>query len=131
MSRLDEMSSISTADYLRMQARLHPRADWSGVMDSGPAKESVLHHQIIDECKSRGWIALHGSMVQATARTIGEWDFTILADNGRLFFIECKTGKGKLSPEQIGMIAWAAKLGHGVHVVRSLEEFINIVNRKD
>ena len=98
------------------------------VQGLGPAVgcERDLHIQILDECKRRGWIALHGSMAEATARIVGEWDFTILADNGRVFFIEIKTKTGKLSTAQQGMIQWAAKLGHKVHVVRSLQEFLEL-----
>lgn len=85
--------------------------------------ESDLHRDILDACKRRGWIALHGSMAQATARTPGEWDFVILADRGRVFLIECKSATGKLSPEQYAMHHWASNLGHSPAVVRSLEEF--------
>ena len=46
---------------------------------------------------------------------------------GRVFLIECKTAKGKLTPEQAGMKAWAEKLGHKPEVVRSFEEFLEIV----
>jgi hypothetical protein len=87
--------------------------------------EAELHQQIIADCRRRGWISLHGSMAHSTFRTVGEWDFTILADGGRILLIECKTKVGKLSTEQQGMIAWAKKLGHTVHVIRSFEEFIS------
>ena len=43
--------------------------------------------------------------------------------------IECKTRVGKLSTEQLGVAAWAAKLGHQVHTVRSYEEFLNVANQ--
>ena len=66
-------------------------------------------------------------MSQKTARTIGEPDWTLLADRGRVFFIECKTAKSKLTPEQLAIKCWAAKLGHTVHVVRSMAEFLQIV----
>lgn len=88
-------------------------------------REKDLHEQILAECKRRGWIALHGSMAHSTFRTEGEWDFTILADNGRMLMVECKTRTGKLSPAQSALHAWAAKLGHRVHVVRSLVDFLN------
>ncbi len=90
-------------------------------------RESDLHNQIFNECRRRGWIALHGAMSERTHRNPGEWDFTIVADHGRVFFVECKTAAGKLSQEQRALIAWAEKLGHAVHVVRSMEEFLNLI----
>jgi hypothetical protein len=86
--------------------------------------EADLHEDILAYCRGRGWIALHGSMAQATGRTLGEWDFVIVAHCGRTFLIECKTATGKLTPEQAGMKAWAEKLGHAPKVVRSMEEFL-------
>jgi hypothetical protein len=91
------------------------------------AVESDLHNEILDECKRRGWIALHGSMAQATARTIGEPDFVILADCGRVLLVEAKAKRGKLSPEQRALHAWARKLGHTVYIVRSMSDFIWVV----
>lgn len=120
---------ISQAEFLVMQARcdaarnvvLNPGAR------VGESKESDLHNKIIEACKARGWIYFHGSMVVKSSRTIGEPDFTILADKGRVFFVECKTKTGKLSPEQLGIKMWAEKLGHTIHVVRSMEEFLEAV----
>ncbi len=90
-------------------------------------KESDLHNQIIHYCKSKGWQYLHGSMAHRSRRTLGEPDFLVLADRGRLFMVECKTKTGKLSMEQQGFIAHAAKNGHVVHVVKSMEEFVKLL----
>jgi hypothetical protein len=97
---------------------------------SGEAREACLHQAILDECRRRGWIALHGSMAHQTKRTIGEPDFVILADGGRVLLVECKSKEGKLRPEQAALHAWAAKLGHTVRVVRSLNEFLQIIHPK-
>ncbi len=94
---------------------------------TGTVRESELHEEIFDECRARGWIALHGSMAERTCRTLGEPDFTILADGGRVLFVECKTRTGKLSPAQAALKFHAEKLGHTIHVVRSLEEFRQIL----
>lgn len=88
--------------------------------------ESELHNDIIAECNRRGWIYFHGSMAVATARTESEPDFEILADGGRFFLIECKSKSGKPTPGQLGMRAWAEKLGHKIHHIRSMEEFYEI-----
>lgn len=96
-------------------------------MEDGSFPESELHNQILAECRRRAWIAFHGAMSQRTARVLGEPDFHILADNGRQFLIEVKTARGKLSPTQLAIKCWAEKLGHTVHVVRSFEQFLQIV----
>ena len=69
---------------------------------------------------------MHGSMAERTCRTLGEPDFVILADGGRVLFVECKTKTGKLSPAQAALKFHAEKLGHTVHVVRSLEQFLEV-----
>lgn len=94
---------------------------------SGTSEKS-LHAEIFDECRRRGWIALHGSMAERTHRTEGEPDFTILADRGRVFLVECKSAHGKLSPAQQAMAAHAVKLDHNIHVIRTRSEFIEIVD---
>src|SRR5688572_5875057 len=96
------MTTAEVNAYLARTTKIEPSATNDAVVD-----ESLLHNRIIAECKRRGWIYFHGSMALATARTVGEPDFTILADNGRFFLIECKSRTGKLSPEQLGMSVWA------------------------
>jgi hypothetical protein len=95
---------------------------------NGVSREASLHEEIYDECRRRGWIALHGSMAERTCRTLGEPDFVILADGGRVRFVECKSRTGKLSPAQAALKHHAERLGHTVHVVRSLEEFLQIAS---
>lgn len=114
-----------------MQMRLQKNLKRPLIMpDAEPpntGKECDLHYAIIDFCKGKGWIYFHGSMAHKTKRTAGEPDFTILADSGRVFLIECKTRISKLSPEQLGLKLWAEKLGHAIHVIRSIEEFEKLV----
>lgn len=92
-------------------------------------KESELHSEIAAECARRGWKAFHGSMIHVSRRTLSEPDFTIAADGGRTFFVEAKTKTGKLSVGQQAVKAHLARLGHTVHVIRSIEEFIEAVNK--
>ena len=96
-------------------------------LEQHKGSERDLHDKIIEHCKSRRWVYFHGSMAHRARRTAGECDFTILADAGRVFFIEAKTASGKLTPEQAGLILAASILGHAVHVVRSFEQFLEIV----
>lgn len=119
---------ISQAQHIEILARLNRnkvREKISPPADEG--READLHDAIISECRRRGWVFLHGSMATATHRTAGEPDFTIAADDGQTFYIECKSRIGKLSPAQSAMKAHLEKLGHQYHVVRSLEEFLEIV----
>jgi len=127
-----ELSCIIPNDTLR---RLNPhlfgaRSPERGSRN-GVVREASLHEEIFDECRRRGWIALHGSMAERTCRTLGEPDFVILADGGRVLFVECKSRAGKLSPSQAALKFHTEKLGHAVHVVRSMEEFFSVVNRTD
>jgi hypothetical protein len=90
-------------------------------------RERDLHEAILAACRLRGWICLHGAMIHRTFRPEGEWDFTILGDRARTFFIEAKSRDGKLTQEQAGLQRWAAKLGHTIHVVRSMKEFYQLI----
>ena len=93
----------------------------------GVEDESELHNQIVAECNRRQWLCFHGSMAHKAMRTLGEPDFTILADRGRVFFVEAKSRNGKLRPEQRALAVAASTLGHTIFVVRSLSEFLEIV----
>lgn len=111
----------------RLNPQLFGRAE--AVISKAAKNERELHYQLLDECAKLGWIALHGSMAARTHRTEGEPDFVIIANAGRVFFVECKTAAGKFSKEQTAMLAHARKLGHTIHVVHTLEEFRDAVNR--
>lgn len=89
--------------------------------------EEKLHNEIIAICRYNGWLAFYGSMAHRTARVLGEPDFLILLPDGGFLMIECKTKTGKLSDEQLGIVAWANKLGHEVYVVRCVQEFREIL----
>jgi len=117
---------ISHADYLAMLARTAAHVP---AQSAGPAvkRESELHDQILAECQRRGWICFHGSMAHATHRTIGEPDFIILRDEGRVVLVEGKRPGGKLAPEQLALKFWAEKLGHKVATVYSFREFLDLL----
>lgn len=124
------MSSISHADYLAMRGRLdrRPRAEIGGQTYEHNLRERNLHEGILAACRLRGWIVFHGSMAHRTFRTEGEPDFVILGDGGRTLLIEAKSGPGKLTLVQMGIQIWAQKLGHTVHVVRSMREFYKVIS---
>lgn len=87
-----------------------------------------LHRPIIAECKRRGWKYVHSDPTKPTTCGEGVCDFIIYADGGRLFNIECKAKNGKLSIEQRAFIVWLEKLGHPVHVITTINEFLQIVD---
>jgi hypothetical protein len=86
-----------------------------------------LHRVILAECAARGWIALHGAPNKRTSRTLGEHDFVILARRGHVLLVECKTPEGKMSAKQARLHAEARRLGHTVHIVRSVSDWERIV----
>lgn len=102
-------------------------SEYQKILDRQKATEKELHGQIIRECMVRGWLAFHGSMAHRTKRTAGEPDFIILANVGRVLLVECKSKIGKLTIDQAATIAWAEKLGHTIHVVRSIEDFQSVI----
>jgi hypothetical protein len=116
--------------YRRRNPQLYPEASPATGKPADAVKvETDLHNQIIEFCRSRGWIYFHGSTAHRTFRVTGEPDFTVLADGGRTFFFECKAKDGKLSPQQQAVIAWAEKLGHRVHVVYSIGQFSDVIEQ--
>lgn len=115
---------MTTAELMAYEARRLPAPTKP---EQQVKDEAQLHEQILAEIRRRGWIAFHGSMCHRTFRTPGEPDVVCVADGGRFFMVELKTATGKLSPDQQAIHAWARKLGHTVHVVRSLEEFIALL----
>jgi hypothetical protein len=96
--------------------------------DTAVEKEADLHNEILAECRRRGWIAFYSRMDRATSRVVGEPDFLVLADGGKLLMIEAKSRTGKLSTEQLALRAWANRLGHKVFEVRSLAQFLEVIS---
>lgn len=118
---------LSLAEYLEVQARLDlKRRGAQPLPVESVEDESDLHCGIIAECKRRTWICLHGSMAHRSHRTVGEPDCIVIADRGRVFFLECKRKGGKPTKEQSAMIAWLTHLGASAHVVYSMAEVVAI-----
>lgn len=121
---------ISPADYNLMQARLSlavKDTKFDVPISREEKREAGLHNEILDYCRTKGWLANHGSTAHRTHRTPGEPDFVILMDGGRVLLVECKTADGKISMEQLAYQAQAKRLGHTVHVVRSFDEFLKLL----
>jgi hypothetical protein len=123
------MPRMTPFELEQYQRRTSAKASAIQVANDAVDDESTLHADILRECKARGWLCLHGSMAHRTRRTPGEPDFTIFADCGRVFVVECKSKSGKLTPEQLGVQAWLRKLGHDMHVVCSGEQFLAVITK--
>lgn len=131
-ARYEEALSLGVDQKRLKQISLPPplskRIRQSGKALEPAKREKALHAEILAYCRSNGWMVLHGSMAQATGRTLGEPDFTVLLPKGRIIFVEAKTSHGKLSIAQEAFAARAGFLGHVVHVCRSVTDFRNVVN---
>lgn len=116
-------------DVMRHELRIRKPGAVPSVAAGGVAREiEGLHAPIIAECKRRAWKYVHSDPYQKTTNGEGVCDFIIYADGGRMFHIECKALKGKLSIEQQIFICWIEKLGHMAHVITSMPDFFEIVN---
>jgi hypothetical protein len=70
------------------------------------------------------WMKIHGSNWQKS----GVPDWLILRD-GRYVWIEVKTPRGAVRPIQAYQIGQLEKCGADVWIVRSLEEFVDVMER--
>ena len=119
--------------YLAMQARTlaaRTSAEKCGKISAAPDEgpEHRLHERILAHCRDHKWPVIHARMDRESTIANGAPDFTILADRARVFLIECKTAKGKLSIDQMAFGILAEVNGHKVHVVRSFDAFLEIVS---
>jgi hypothetical protein len=89
--------------------------------------ESKLHEEILGYCRSKGWPVVHSRMDRPSTSSVGSPDFVVACDEGRTIWAEAKTGKGKLSTEQHAWIMALKSNGHKAGVVRSLQEFIELI----
>lgn len=117
---------ISEADYIAMQVRLKSKEPVP-VDGEAVSRERHLHDQIMEECRARRWMVIHSRMDRPTSQSPGVPDFIVLADGGKLFLVEAKARQGKLTIEQMAFGIMCEQLGHKVHLVRSLANFIDAV----
>ena len=80
-------------------------------------RESSVEAALVAACRKRGWMAPKWT----SPGTLGVPDRIILADRGRVFFVEVKRPGGKPRPSQIAWHARAAQLGHTVWVYDGTE----------
>lgn len=118
---------MTIADYRAYQAR-RLAAQAAPAVSEGCDDEGDLHEQIERELKRRGLYYVHSRMDMRTTTAKGVPDFIVAARQGVTLWIEAKTAKGKLRTEQIGAQQWLEAFGHKARVVRSFQEFLNLIN---
>ena len=90
-------------------------------------RESKLHDAILGECAVRGWAVVHSRMDRRTSQAPGVPDFIIAADGGKTWWVEAKRKGGKLSPAQRDFGFLLGHNGHELHVVYSIEDFMEVI----
>lgn len=118
---------LTPLEFQALQSAIDARRTGEKIIED--RRESELHRDIVEYCRKEypPWLCFHGSMAHRTWRTPGEPVFIIMADGGRTLYVEAKTRNGKVSRPQLGVMIQARRLGHTVHVVRSLDEFRKVV----
>ena len=81
--------------------------------------DAVVHHSPNEG--RRGWRAQ--AEIKATGVTAG-WPDIEIVHGGRVYFLEVKSHKGRLSPRQKGVIANLERAGAPVVVVRSIDDAV-------
>lgn len=117
------------ADIERHNARAAGTIQAHEAKAEGVKRELDLHGHISNFCRSMGWIYFHGNPSVRSRRTRGEPDFLCLLPGGKVLFVECKSEEGKLSIDQNSMNAHMVKLGHKMHIVRSISEFSALIEK--
>ena len=104
-----------------------PSAIAKGLVRGTPAtNEGQLHDEILAWCRSKGFPVVHSRMDRPATSGIGTPDFVVALPKGQTVWVEAKTAKGKLRPEQAAWIAALRHHGHQAHVVRSFAEFLHL-----
>jgi hypothetical protein len=92
-------------------------------------RERDLHDDIIEFCNAQWppWKFIHARMDKRSTIAVGAPDFTVCASGGRVFHIEVKGKTTKTSNEQLAWHKQMEMLGHQVHVVTSMSQFLEAV----
>jgi hypothetical protein len=128
-------AAMSAADeFTRDIESAIPKPKLSG--NSGQLKEvgkGGLQEQIQKHCAAQWppWKIIQARTDKKSTIGEGIHDMSIYACGGRVFNIECKAKGKKPSPKQREWSAELRKLGHTVHFVWSLKEFLEIVNSNE
>jgi hypothetical protein len=89
-------------------------------------RESVQQKYILKFCRENNIIA-----VKVDSTSSRGWpDLTVILSNGTVLFVELKTETGVVSALQNRMINKIKRNNGNAYIIRSLDEFIELVNSK-
>lgn len=122
---------ISEFQYRQMLERTAGGKVRQPVPENATVQELPLHDKIIEHCLSQWprWKYLRANPTAKSTIAKGAQDFTIFLPGGVTLCIECKSRTGKLSADQRDWKKEMEMLGHTVHEVRSMEEFLTLVSK--
>lgn len=101
-------------------------------------EEHYLQCQIVNYLRASGYLvfaianggsrnAIEGANLKKEGVLAGVADLQVLLNNGKSLFLEVKTEKGKQQQTQKSFEDKCKELGHNYHVVRSVEDVINVL----
>ena len=124
--------SISSFQFHEMQARLAQNAKRTPEIGAGEpvADELPLHRDIMAYCDRQNprWLYIHHRTDKRSGIQKGAPDFFVLLPGKRVAIIECKKKDGKRSTDQTTWAYEASLLGHGCFLVRSMDDFLAVIN---
>ena len=120
---------ITPLQFQQMQQRLSPKIR-NPVPEDAIEDEGWLHDEIIRWIREQVPMPayIHARMDRRSTINRGAPDFTIFL-HGETILVECKTRTGKRTAEQLAWGLCAELHGFRVWEVRSMEEFLKIVER--
>ena len=89
-------------------------------------RESDLHRQVQDWLDAHGWVYIHSRMDRKSTTSEGSPDFVIGCPNGRTLWLELKSRRGKIRPEQRYWEVQLRRLGHIHSFIRCMNDFLQI-----
>lgn len=112
----------------RLNPDVYAPDPWESGKSSDAGRESILHDKIISWCRSQHPMVpyIHARMDQKSTVGEGVPDFAVCYA-GKTILVECKARDGKLSEAQRDWVHLASLQGVIVHIVRSFEEFLEVV----
>lgn len=113
------------AGYVPLLAHSH-EIGGQKVSKADPGKEIDLQGKIERFCRDHGFYLFHDRSRKQNAP--GFPDFVIALPGGRVVWLELKSARGRLRPEQKKVRLMLLALGHEWHEVRSYRQFLGIVN---
>lgn len=97
-----------------------------GVSKPDHGREIDLQAKIERYCRDRGFYFFHDRSRKDNAR--GMPDLVIALRAGRVLWLELKSARGRLRPEQKQVRLMLLQLGQEWHEIRSYKQFLEVVN---